>query len=101
VDSAEPPPTFVERSCDWIRLSEHRDVISHVNVAMIDEFYCSPYCIGTVTDGRGEIRWNSPNSHSQPIVADFDGDGLGESSPRLPAMLLYFTVPTRVVSTFA
>lgn len=46
------------------------------------EFYCSPYCIGTDKDQRGEIRWTSPVALSWPIVADFDGDGRGEIAGR-------------------
>ena len=42
------------------------------------EFLVGRYCIGTDARGKGEIRWESPVSMGWAVIADFDGDGLGE-----------------------
>ena len=42
------------------------------------EFFCGAYCIGVSDQGEGEIRWQSPVHFPWPVIADFDGDGLGE-----------------------
>ena len=42
------------------------------------EFLLHRWCIGTNSDGEGEIRWTSPEPFGWAIVADVDGDGLGE-----------------------
>jgi hypothetical protein len=42
------------------------------------EFLVGNLCIGTNEEGKGEIRWKSPVTLGWPIIADFDGDGLGE-----------------------
>jgi len=42
------------------------------------EFLVGQYCIGTDAEGNGEIRWESPVPLGWAIIADFDGDGMGE-----------------------
>jgi hypothetical protein len=42
------------------------------------EFLGGNYCIGTDSQGKGELRWKSPVSLGWAIIADFDGDGYGE-----------------------
>lgn len=43
------------------------------------EFLVSGHCLGTDSNGNGEVRWKlkTPNSPF-PIIADFNGDGIGE-----------------------
>ena len=42
------------------------------------EFLTGRYCIGTDERGLGVIRWKSPVEFGWAVIADFDGDGLGE-----------------------
>ena len=42
------------------------------------EFLLGRYCVGTDDSGQGELRWESPISLDWAIIADFDGDGIGE-----------------------
>ncbi|MBT4098443.1 MAG: hypothetical protein HOE86_12405, partial [Gemmatimonadetes bacterium] len=42
------------------------------------EFLVDTWCIGTDSNGEGEIRWTSPVPLGWAIIADFDGDGVGE-----------------------
>ncbi|NKB66437.1 MAG: PQQ-binding-like beta-propeller repeat protein [Candidatus Latescibacteria bacterium] len=42
------------------------------------EFLVDRWCIGTDAAGQGEIRWTAPVSMGWAVIADFDGDGLGE-----------------------
>jgi hypothetical protein len=42
------------------------------------EFLVGRWCIGTDDAGQGEIRWISPVAMGWAVIADFDGDGLGE-----------------------
>ena len=42
------------------------------------EFLVDRWCIGTDSEGRGQIRWTAPVSMGWAVIADVDGDGLGE-----------------------
>ncbi len=42
------------------------------------EFLVDRWCIGTNADGVGEVRWGSPVAFGWAVIADFDGDGVGE-----------------------
>jgi hypothetical protein len=42
------------------------------------EFLVGRYCVGTDENGTGQLRWQSPVSLDWSIIADFDGDGIGE-----------------------
>ena len=42
------------------------------------EFFVDRWCIGTDGSGQGEIRWTSPVAFGWAVIADFDGDGVGE-----------------------
>jgi hypothetical protein len=42
------------------------------------EFLMGRYCLGTDAAGQGQIRWESPVPLGWAVIADFDGDGLGE-----------------------
>ena len=42
------------------------------------EFLIGSFCVGAGGDGAGTLRWRSPVALGWSIIADFDGDGLGE-----------------------
>jgi len=42
------------------------------------EFFIGRYCLGVDAEGQGEIRWTLPEKIRSPVIADFNGDGLGE-----------------------
>lgn len=42
------------------------------------EFLVDRFCIGTNHQGQGEIRFQLPRSVGYGLIADFDGDGVGE-----------------------
>jgi outer membrane protein assembly factor BamB len=42
------------------------------------EFLVDRWCIGTDDSGNGVVKWESPVPLGWAIIADFDGDGIGE-----------------------
>ncbi len=42
------------------------------------EFLVNRFCIGTNAQGQGEVRFELPQPLGYGLVADFDGDGIGE-----------------------
>jgi hypothetical protein len=57
------------------------------------EFLCGSYCIGTDDTGRGELRWQAPVALGWPVIADFDGNGLGEIAVARPGNIVILKAP--------
>jgi hypothetical protein len=55
------------------------------------EFLCGPFCIGVNDDGKAELLWQSPIGLSRPIIADFNGDGIGELASSLAGRIVVLT----------
>lgn len=67
---------------EW-ELSMPHPIHSPVITADVDndgkgEFLVDRFCIGTNDQGEGEIRFQLPQPVGYGLIADFDGDGLGE-----------------------
>ncbi len=59
------------------------------------EFLVDRWCIGTDASGQGEIRWTSPVCLGWAVIADFDGDGVGEIACPNQGKITILKAPSR------